>query len=1004
MGKKDDKTDESTRKEIRIALVLYGGVSLAVYENGVTRCFHDLVRGQGAFKILLELADASAVVDVVAGTSAGGINGLFLAAALESGRGFKKTAELWRDLADIGVLLGGTRNADQAQSLLDGEHFHDKLVKAFEDLCKPCKCEAPNPRTEMDVLVAATDLYGHERRYVDCLKSEIADKEHRVVFHLKHRPGRKSLGFPKPKCKVDSSEQAALLGAIARITASFPAAFTPVSFRDFKKRNEEKVWEALHKASNIPPDAADSNRLRCFVDGGVLDNKPFAAALRAIFYRMPLGKVDRRLFYVEPDPESSLDQREFKEYSPVGVALASLSSIPRHEGISDDLERLIEHNYQVRWLRSLRKEIVASDASRGQCHPKSYLLTRRQSIARFLASNCDTVPSSRDFPRDARREQLLDLFNTKLAALDRVEGELNSLDALNSLDFLFQIRRACFCLYEIYDEAVAPKTDPKTKKIKRIQLRKIGRIIKLLKIILESQLALRDCLIPAIDKPGDQEAVRVLELIFQLLCARNRVWVKVRDDLKAEADQTSVNSEDRKFLESPRLSDLVNALRSEVADICRDGTAVDELPSACHKMLRKVKKLWKTVFGVRAVEGSEDDPNPEEETFRRSSELTAGANVREAGPHSCVQCGVRKTILDSIGDALSAIVTDENKQEHLLESFDAADTQTYPLEFASGLYELDEIEFVRISPADAQVGLSKLAPEAKISGDDLAHFSAFFRRDWRSNDLLQGRLDGICQIIRTLLNDDVIKRATERGKCISNTHINDALPGCPKAEKMALLESWKNLDKLRNGNGVKWSDNGVREVAEDFRNAMVLAGQCQAFCEEVETIYRDIEFQDRLFGEAQSRSTGQATKPYGNNKCGKKAWKAYKKLGIGSESIFGPDRRLPLGVLGEYVSIAYLKAWGMLRRSAGGRAGQFLDRPVVRWIARTPVAALYNLFRLIQGDRRVAVALISLLFGILIGVGGLAWFTNQWVVLVVSIGLVVLGLYVLARFHPRSRA
>ena len=70
-----------TSREIRVALVLYGGVSLAVYENGVARCFCDLVRKQGVFKPLLQFLNAHAVVDVVAGSSAGGINGLFLAAA-----------------------------------------------------------------------------------------------------------------------------------------------------------------------------------------------------------------------------------------------------------------------------------------------------------------------------------------------------------------------------------------------------------------------------------------------------------------------------------------------------------------------------------------------------------------------------------------------------------------------------------------------------------------------------------------------------------------------------------------------------------------------------------------------------------------------------------------------------------------------------------------------------------------------------------------------------------
>ena len=86
----------SHQLDIRVALVLYGGVSLAIYENGVTRCFYDLVRRQGIFSILLDLLDADAQVDTIAGTSAGGINGLLLAAALESGADFTDSMTLWR--------------------------------------------------------------------------------------------------------------------------------------------------------------------------------------------------------------------------------------------------------------------------------------------------------------------------------------------------------------------------------------------------------------------------------------------------------------------------------------------------------------------------------------------------------------------------------------------------------------------------------------------------------------------------------------------------------------------------------------------------------------------------------------------------------------------------------------------------------------------------------------------------------------------------------------------
>ena len=94
--------------EFRLALVCYGGVSLAVYMHGVTKELHKLVRASRRFddvrdlaernpfrddetesvyfEALRELARAgkrlSVTVDVIAGTSAGGINGVVLGKVL----------------------------------------------------------------------------------------------------------------------------------------------------------------------------------------------------------------------------------------------------------------------------------------------------------------------------------------------------------------------------------------------------------------------------------------------------------------------------------------------------------------------------------------------------------------------------------------------------------------------------------------------------------------------------------------------------------------------------------------------------------------------------------------------------------------------------------------------------------------------------------------------------------------------------------------------------------
>ena len=111
-------------KELRFALICYGGISLAVYMHGITkeiwrlaaasRAFHDGSTQQGSGRVYGELlgaiADQSAVrlrviADIVAGASAGGINGIFLARAIATGQSLDPLTELWLKDADVDYLL-----------------------------------------------------------------------------------------------------------------------------------------------------------------------------------------------------------------------------------------------------------------------------------------------------------------------------------------------------------------------------------------------------------------------------------------------------------------------------------------------------------------------------------------------------------------------------------------------------------------------------------------------------------------------------------------------------------------------------------------------------------------------------------------------------------------------------------------------------------------------------------------------------------------------------------
>lgn len=127
--------------EVRLALVCFGGASLAVYMNGVSheilklvrasKVYHDLSSAEQSdpsvtygsrlgnsnystdtediyFELLRSIGktiDVRVVVDVISGASAGGINGIFLARALAFDLDFDPLRDMWMRLGDIEELM-----------------------------------------------------------------------------------------------------------------------------------------------------------------------------------------------------------------------------------------------------------------------------------------------------------------------------------------------------------------------------------------------------------------------------------------------------------------------------------------------------------------------------------------------------------------------------------------------------------------------------------------------------------------------------------------------------------------------------------------------------------------------------------------------------------------------------------------------------------------------------------------------------------------------------------
>src|SRR5204863_2912153 len=99
--------------------------------------------------------------------------------------------------------------------------------------------------------------------------------------------------------------------------------------------------------SNVDPTEA------CFIDGGVLNNRPFREAISAIHGRPAYRQIDRRLVYIDPVPDSLISPTVRTLPGLLTTLKAAVSDLPRAQPITDELNALEGFNDRVRNLRAI---------------------------------------------------------------------------------------------------------------------------------------------------------------------------------------------------------------------------------------------------------------------------------------------------------------------------------------------------------------------------------------------------------------------------------------------------------------------------------------------------------------------------------------------------------------------------------------------------------------------------------------------------------------------------
>lgn len=409
-------------KELRFALICYGGISLAVYMHGITkevwrlaaasRAFHDGTPLKDSGRVYRDLLAAIAergnvrlrvLPDIVAGASAGGINGVFLARGLATGKSLDPLTELWLKDADVDSLLDpdarplsamtkfwavpiagwamkrrgnaidrtvGEDAQDEVRAKLSrfvrarwfeppfgGETFSNLLLDAFDAMDAgpqgPPLVPAGQP---VDLIVSVTDFAGHKEQLTLNSPPRVTEQEHRLMMHFRHdgRAGKRLDDVPG-------------LVAAARATASFPGAFPPFTLRELDTVLEKRGvgWPGrdafIH--AQLPRGEATDPADRVLIDGAVLANAPFRPAIAALKQRPARREVDRRFIYIDPKPDyhaisigkpgESDEGNNGRLPGFLPTILGALSAIPREQPIGENIEAIAGMSRRIRRMQHI---------------------------------------------------------------------------------------------------------------------------------------------------------------------------------------------------------------------------------------------------------------------------------------------------------------------------------------------------------------------------------------------------------------------------------------------------------------------------------------------------------------------------------------------------------------------------------------------------------------------------------------------------------------------------
>jgi patatin-related protein len=663
------------------------------------------------YRQLLEIAsqecgiELRVLVDILAGASAGGINAIFLADAISTGRSLDPLTDLWLDTADVDKLLDpgvsplsrlakwiavpialaftfrrkgavhqtvepGHRDEVRAKLAnfvrarwfappFGGPAFTNLLLDAFEAMRRsPAGAPLLPHYQPLDLFVTVTDFHGYPERLRLHSPAEVKETEHRLILSFRDKGGSE-------RRLADPAE----LAFAARATASFPGAFPPfrVGELDGVLAARRQSWpgrDAFLKRA-LPRHAAlgDINNA-VLIDGSVLANAPFRPAISALQSRPARREIDRRFVYIDPKPgiDSVRLTASGVAESPgfFATIFGALSDIPREQPIRDNLEAIDGRSARIRRLRHIVNAMRPEVETAIERAFDMTLLLGRPTASRVAA------------------------WRTKAQNVAaRTAGY--SYAAYGHLKIAAVVEELAATLLRLGGEA----------------------------------------------PPERKDAIR------------HAVWSHVRAVGLADAETMTASGARADAIDFLRSFDLTYRTR-RLHFVAQRIAELDERPDTPREPIERMREIvYECIgayrYGIEAADLQADD------AIRLAHEAPAAALAALAERLDLKRLDDEADA--RLAEALVGLPKPERRSLILAYlGFPFYDVATLPLLQGEGLDEFQPVKVDRISPDDA-TAIREGGAEATLKGIQFNSFGAFFSRAYRENDYLWGRLHGADRLI-----------------------------------------------------------------------------------------------------------------------------------------------------------------------------------------------------------------------------------------------------------------